>query len=319
MKSTTTKDTTYQEYYKKIQKKYQDLLVLKDFGYCEPLSFCATPCYSDNNSITQNSQRNSNSLLNDKDTVYSFGCGDPISRAEIQRGEIILDLGCGCGADSICAAQKLMQLVHGHTTSTISNSIPENMPNKILSDKQNNPIAYDKGYVVGIDMLEEMLARAQKEAQRLKLTNIHFVHAFMEELPLKDNSFDLIMSNCVINLSPNKERVFQEAHRVLKKNSSPANKSGRVLFSDIISKQEIPRNIQENDALLYSCIGGVITERNYIEAFEKIGFQHIEILQKQAIFLKNDAFIEKYNGTQNLLAHSLKDIQLSKILIRAYA
>lgn len=304
-----------------VQKKYKDLLTLLDFGYTGAMSFC---CPENICSIETNSLQ-----------LPSFGCGDILASAKLQQGEVVLDLGCGCGVDSIRAAKILLQKngelekqqdksdKHIHQTQQAIDSINivdaldiTMINNNIINDNSINKDVIRKD-VIAIDMLPEMIERANKEARAQHIDNIEFINAYMEELPLQDNSVDVVISNCVINLCPDKELVFKEAYRVIKKSVDSLHNTSRVLFSDIISEAQL-EDFQDSNMhteLWASCMGGVITKNNYISLMEKAGFCDIEILSFQKLSKENiEAVLPKS-------FHEFKEIHglnLFKMLIRAF-
>jgi SAM-dependent methyltransferase len=136
-----------------------------------------------------------------------LGCGNPISKAELKPGEIVLDLGSGAGFDAFLAGQRVGE----------------------------------SGKVIGVDMTPEMVEKAKKNAESLKISNVEFRLGEIEKLPVPDNSVDVVISNCVINLSPDKSAVFREIHRALKP-------GGRIIISDILRSGEMPEEIRSNPA-----------------------------------------------------------------------
>ena len=170
----------------------------------------------------------------------SYGCGSPIGKAGLQKGQTVLDLGSGGGIDCFIAAKHV-----GET-----------------------------GRVYGIDMTEEMLTIARKNAtqvvQNLGYNNIDFKHGFLENIPIENMSVDLVTSNCVINLSTQKEDVFKEIYRILKP-------GGRFLIADIISDVDIPEEMQNNKELWGECISGALTLKKFLEHSSKNQFKGLRV------------------------------------------
>ncbi len=171
-----------------------------------------------------------------------LGCGSPTAWAQLRPGEIVVDLGSGGGLDVFLAAQRV------------------------------GPA----GRVIGVDMTKAMLARAQTSADRLGLKNVEFRHGLIEALPLDDASADVILSNCVVNLAPDKGAVFREALRVLKP-------GGQLVISDMVTLAELPKEIRQDPEMWVSCIGGAIPERDYLEAIRIAGFAGVEILERNGL------------------------------------
>ncbi|GAA5509043.1 arsenite efflux transporter metallochaperone ArsD [Novipirellula caenicola] len=170
-----------------------------------------------------------------------LSCGNPLALAGIRDGEVVVDLGCGGGMDVFLAARKV-----GAT-----------------------------GRVIGIDMTTEMLQRARAGQQKLGLTNVEFHQATIDQLPLADNSVDCVISNCVINLVPDKSAVFREILRVLKP-------GGRVALSDIALKQELPADVKQSVEAYVGCISGAILVDEYRRLLEQAGFESVVVTDTAA-------------------------------------
>ena len=177
----------------------------------------------------------------------SFGCGNPTALATIQPGETVLDLGSGGGIDVFLSAKRV-----GPT-----------------------------GKVFGLDMTDEMLALARENQQRAGVTNVEFLKGEIEQIPLPDNSVDLIISNCVINLSPDKDRVLKEAFRVLKP-------GGRLAISDIVVRGSMPQEIRHRVELWAGCVAGALEETVYLKKLHQAGFEQTGI-QPTRIYSAADA------------------------------
>lgn len=167
--------------------------------------------------------------------VNSFGCGNPVAFSEVRVGDVVLDLGSGAGIDLILAAGKV-----GPT-----------------------------GRVIGVDMTDEMIDRARQNIAKAGLTNVEVRKGLIEDLPVEEASVDWVISNCVINLSPEKERVFAEIARVLKP-------GGRMLVSDIMV-ESLPESLRQNQALYSSCISGAISEGDYVDGLRRAGLADVEV------------------------------------------
>ena len=165
-----------------------------------------------------------------------LGCGNPVAVASLQPGETVVDLGSGGGFDCFLASKAVG----------------------------------DTGKVIGVDMTPDMVSKARENAGKIEANNVEFRLGEIENLPIVDNTADVIMSNCVINLSPDKQAVFKEAYRVLKP-------GGRLAISDVLTKAEFPEIIRNDLALIGACIGGAATIETTRESLEKAGFEDIRI------------------------------------------
>lgn len=166
----------------------------------------------------------------------SLGCANPLVLAALQAGETVLDLGSGGGIDVFMASQSV-----GNT-----------------------------GKVYGLDMTDEMLALANENKQKMGISNVEFLKGYIEDIPLQDESVDVIMSNCVINLSEDKNRALSEAYRVLKK-------GGRLAIADVVTMKDIPDEIRQKAAMWSSCLGGTLKIDEYQNILQAVGFEYIDI------------------------------------------
>jgi SAM-dependent methyltransferase len=178
------------------------------------------------------------------------GCGNPTALAELKEGDVVLDLGSGGGIDAFLAA------------------------------KQVGP----KGKVIGVEMTEEMGQLAHENAEKMKTENVEFRLGEIEKLPVEDGAIDVIISNCVINLSPQKGQVFREAFRVL-------NPGGRMMISDIVTQGELPKEIREDPEMWSACVAGALDEKDYLQKITDAGFERVEIMGKSA-FMANVSSIK---------------------------
>ncbi|MGZ7208332.1 MAG: arsenite methyltransferase [Methanobacterium sp.] len=174
-----------------------------------------------------------------EDAVFGLGCGNPTAHAELKEGETVLDLGSGGGIDVFLAANKV-----GET-----------------------------GKVIGVDMTEEMVATAKKNAEEGKYSNVEFKLGEIENLPIEDESIDVIISNCVINLTPEKLVAYKEAFRVLKQ-------GGRLLVSDLVTEGEIPEEIRRSFQAWSDCIAGAMEKQDYLDTIKESGFGEVEIVEQ---------------------------------------
>ncbi len=185
-----------------------------------------------------------------------LGCGNPVAMASIKEGETVLDLGSGAGLDCFLASGAVGA----------------------------------GGRVIGIDMTEEMVEKARSIASKYQYRNVEFRKGDIENLPMEGGSVDVIISNCVVNLSPNKGKVFREAHRVLKK-------GGRMYLSDIVLLEELPKEKRSDKYLLSGCVAGAMMKDEYIGLLKSAGFC-VRIISED-----KDISKRQYNG---ILLESLK-------------
>jgi SAM-dependent methyltransferase len=172
-------------------------------------------------------------------TGLSLGCGDPVTIADLQPGETVLDLGSGGGIDCFLAARQVG----------------------------------DRGHVIGVDMTPEMLAKANAAKARMGVHNVEFRAGHIEVLPVDDNSIDVVMSNCVINLSPDKRAVFREIARVLKP-------GGRASISDIVTEGDFSAEMRANLSEWAGCVSGAINAEDYAALMREAGLADVQVVNK---------------------------------------
>jgi SAM-dependent methyltransferase len=182
-----------------------------------------------------------------EEAIMGLGCGNPTAIADLRAGEVVLDLGSGAGVDVFLAANKV------------------------------GPA----GRVIGIDMTEEMVDKATSTARDHGYHNVEFRLGEIEKLPVEDDSVDAIVSNCVINLSPDKAKVFREAYRVLKP-------GGRLTVSDIVSEGALPDDVKSDSNAWACCIGGALEHQEYLEKIKKAGFEDVQVLSSKEFYMEGE-------------------------------
>jgi arsenite methyltransferase len=197
---------------------------------CDPLLGCCDPITKDLYSGVEKG------ILPEKAVLASLGCGNPTALTDLKGGETVLDLGSGGGIDVLLSARRV-----GAT-----------------------------GKAYGLDMTDEMLALARENQRQAGVTNVEFLKGEIENIPLPDNSVDVVISNCVINLSADKDRVLREAFRVLRP-------GGRFAVSDVIVRGEVPDAVRRSMLLWVGCIAGALEESDYRAKLVDSGFTHIDI------------------------------------------
>ena len=197
---------------------------------CDPALRCCDPITASLYSVDEKG------LLPEQAVQASLGCGNPTALIELKPGEVVLDLGSGGGIDVLLSARRV------------------------------GP----KGKAYGLDMTDEMLALARRNQQEAGVENAEFLKGEIEHIPLPDNSVDVVISNCVINLSGDKDRVLREAFRVLKP-------GGRFAVSDVVTRGEVPPDVRKNMLLWVGCIAGALDDYQYVAKLAKAGFDEIGI------------------------------------------
>ena len=266
---------------RKVVREGYGKIAKQDSSCCAPVKSC---CGSTD--LTQDISRNIGYTEEELKAVpeganLGLGCGNPIALASLKEGEVVLDLGSGAGFDCFLAANQV-----GKT-----------------------------GIVIGVDMTAEMLDRARENAQKGNFDNVEFRLGEIENLPVGDNQVDVIISNCVINLSPNKKRVFQEAFRTLRP-------GGRLMVSDIVLLKELPAEIKNSVAAYVGCVAGAITKKEYLEAIQAAGFEETKVLGEATFpseFLANDPTAREVAKNLKLSREKAQDLASSVVSIKVSA
>lgn len=210
-----------------VKKHYQDIAI-------QNTDCCAKRCgcgQKNNEEIAKSIGYSDEEIQAAPSANLGLGCGNPIALGNIKEGDVVLDLGSGAGFDCFLAAKKV-----GST-----------------------------GRVIGVDMTQEMIDRANENAVKLNYKNTEFKLGDIENLPIENDSIDVIISNCVINLAPDKSKVFNEAFRVLKK-------GGRLYVSDIVLLDDLSEAQKNNHELIAGCVGGALLKNDYLKIIEDAGF-----------------------------------------------
>lgn len=210
-----------------------------------------------------------------------LGCGNPVALASLKEGDVVLDLGSGAGFDVFLAAKRVGKA----------------------------------GRVIGVDMTMEMVEKARANAKKGGYSNVEFRLGEVEKLPVKDNSIDVIISNCVINLSPDKKSVFAEAFRVLKP-------GGRLMVSDLVLVKELPAIIKESVEAYVGCLAGAIFKKDYLNYIKESGFDKIRVVGETFYpveAMANDATAKVVKNSPIINSRDLKEIEHSVASIKVSA
>ncbi|MCU4177454.1 arsenite methyltransferase [Carboxylicivirga sp. N1Y90] len=185
------------------------------------------------------------------DADLGLGCGLPTQYAGISKGNAVLDLGSGAGNDCFVARS----------------------------------LVGEEGHVTGLDFTDAMLAKARENAKKLNFSNVEFVKGDIEEMPLKDSNFDVVVSNCVLNLVPNKEKAFAQIHRVLKS-------GGHFSISDVVLEGELPLNLKNAAEMYAGCVSGAIQKNDYLKVITDTGFKKVEVKKEKLISIPDEVLLK---------------------------
>ena len=209
------------------------------------------------------------------DADLGLGCGLPTEFAKIKEGDIVVDLGSGAGNDAFVARK----------------------------------ITGEKGKVIGIDFTEAMITKARQNAEKLGLNNVEFRQGDIEDMPITSGKADVIISNCVLNLVPNKHKVFSEIYRVLKP-------GGHISISDIVLQGEIPKKWKDIAELYAGCVSGAIPENEYLRIIEEAGLKNI-VLQKDKPIVLPDEILANYLSAEEIEEYKRSDTKIKSITVYA--
>lgn len=236
---------TVKDKYSRIAQQSNSLLGNESQGCCD-----ATGCCSDVD-YTVFSERYDELDGYNKDADLGLGCGIPTEFAKLEKGQHVLDLGSGAGNDCFVA----------------------------------RAIVGEEGKVTGIDFSEDMVAKARENAGKLGYDNVEFISGDIEEMPLENNTFDVVISNCVLNLVPDKEKAFDEIIRVLKP-------GGHLSVSDIVLKGELPEKLQNIAEMYAGCVSGALQMDHYLKIMENSGFKNIKMQKSKVVNVPDDILLQ---------------------------
>lgn len=210
------------------------------------------------------------------DADLGLGCGLPTEFAGIRKGDVVVDLGSGAGNDVFVARS----------------------------------FTGEEGRVIGIDMTEDMIKRAENNKEKLGYDNVEFLHGEIEEIPLENETADVVISNCVMNLVPDKIRAFAEVNRILKRN-------GHFCISDIVTDGEMSDELRASASLYAGCISGALNKEEYLDIVRKTGFKDIEVKKEKRIIIP-DSILEAHLTEEGLKDYNSKKPGIFSITVVAY-
>jgi arsenite methyltransferase len=247
-----------------VKEKYGE--IAKQSGKENQSSCCGSGCGCSNVEFSVMSEDYSRLPGYVPDADLALGCGLPTEFAQIKPGDIVVDLGAGAGNDCFIARS----------------------------------IVGESGRVIGLDMTESMIEKARKNAGELGFKNVEFLHGDIEDMPIRDNTADVVVSNCVMNLVPDKKKAFAETFRIIKK-------GGHFSISDIVLKGELNDNLRSEATLYAGCIAGAVQKEEYLQIIKDTGFKNIVIQKERKINIPENII------TKILTKDQLHDYKISHI------
>ena len=265
---------------KSVRERYGGIAKSDDSKGCAPSCCCGSQPEAEVSTMIGYSREELAAIPQGAD--LGLGCGNPTALASLKKGEVVLDLGSGAGIDCFLAAKKVGK----------------------------------SGRIIGVDMTPEMLEKARRNADRGGFSNVEFRLGEIENLPVADNSVDVIISNCVINLSPDKKRVFKEAFRAL----SPG---GRIMISDLVTLKELPKAVKESISAYIACIAGALMKEDYLKAIKAAGFKNVKVVEQTAYpivdFAGLDASASRIIKSMGLTLKDVKNLENAVASIKVSA
>ncbi len=251
---------------KTVRERYGSIVETKS-SCCAPVTAC---CGGSNEDDVSKGLGYTDDELKDlpEGANLGLGCGNPVAMASLKEGDTVLDLGSGAGIDCFIASKQVGT----------------------------------SGNIIGVDMTPSMIEAARKNAEKAGIENVEFRLGEIEHLPVADGTVDVIISNCVINLSPEKEKVFKDSHRVLKP-------GGRLMISDIVLLRDLPETVRSSVDAYIGCVAGAVLKDEYLGMMENAGFKDVEVIDEQVFPVElvfNDPTIEDIIASTDL---SLDDIK----------
>lgn len=268
-----TKQKTSEELKETVRKKYGD--ISEQSRESNAASCCGTGCGCETVDYSVFADDYSSIEGYNADADLGLGCGLPTEYAHIEEGHTVVDLGSGAGNDCFVARK----------------------------------LTGETGRVIGLDMTEKMVDKARKNASKLGYTNVAFVMGDIEDMPLEDDLADVVVSNCVLNLVPDKAKAFGETCRIIKP-------GGHFSISDVVTKGELPESLQEDAEMYAGCVAGAIDLKDYLEIIRQAGFHNVTI-QKQKEIALPDEILEKYMSKEEI--RNFKDSDTGIFSVTVYA
>ncbi len=209
---------------------------------------CGTDCCSSGDNMADDYSKLKGYVA---EADYGLGCGIPTEFANIKEGDTVLDLGSGAGNDVFIASKTVGE----------------------------------QGKVIGLDMTKAMIEKANENKRKLGFTNVEFRFGEIEDMPVENDSIDVVLSNCVLNLVPDKSKAFSEIHRVLKKN-------GHFTISDIVLSSELPDKIKKAAEMYAGCVAGALEKNDYLNTIKSTGFKEVKILKEKTIEISDESMLK---------------------------